>query len=158
LSIRRTAQQILDEVLENHPEYREHLAGTTIAINPRFSVTAGRAWWRRRHIELSGKIFKYADNIAGLPNTVKHEAAHIIANNKYGKNQHHNRRWRNVFLRLGGDGKRCHDFSLPEERKRKPKAKYEITLECCGERVLVGAVRHRRWLSGTVYRHPRCKK
>ncbi|NIV33893.1 MAG: hypothetical protein GWN58_31925, partial [Anaerolineae bacterium] len=63
----------------------------------------------------------------------------------------------NLFKRLGGDGKRCHDFHLPEERKRKPKSKFEITLSCCGERTLVGAVRHRRWLAGTEYRHNKCK-
>ena len=155
MSIVQEARSILRQVEKDFPEYAQHLAGVTIAVNPRFSVTAGRAWWRRRHIELSGKIFRFRDNLDGLRNTVLHEAAHIIVNNAHQKNQHHNTKWRKVFRRLGGDGKRCHDFHLPQERRRR--AKYEIKLSCCGERIEVGAVRHRRWLAGTEYRHNNCK-
>ena len=123
------------------------LETTTIKINTRTTVTAGRAWPLKNEIQLSAKIFGDIENEHGFENTVTHELAHLIA--KFG----HGSEWKNMHRLLGGDGQRCHNFKC---ERRSPQNTKFVTCPNCNERLEMGSRKYSNYMKGKAYRHNKC--
>lgn len=64
-----------------------------------------------------GNMVAYNTEIAGIvgskfENTIVHEIAHIVAFKRNPFIQPHGKEWKSVFLNLGGNGERCHNYDL----------------------------------------------
>jgi len=122
--LQHEAEQILQQVRERFPHYRESLEGTTIRLSGRLTSSAGNACPKRKQIGLSIPIFSLKENREEYRNTVLHELAHIIAGPKV---QSHGKEWRDIFIELGGNGKRTHQM-----RARGRHHRHMIQCEQCG--------------------------
>lgn len=119
------AEEILSEVLERFPKYRDRLEGTTVRLSGRLTSSAGNACPQRRQIGLSLPIFSLTENRGEFRNTVLHELAHIIAGPKA---RAHGSEWKSIFLELGGNGKRTHQMRARGRHRRHP-----VQCEKCNE-------------------------
>ena len=115
----RRAERILETVRRRHPEHAAYLQDLRFRLSTRFTATAGRAYWQEGLIELSKPIFELPENAEGLRNTVRHEIAHVVANRMHRRNLGHSEPWQQVFLELGGDGRRCHSLERPRPTPRR---------------------------------------
>lgn len=70
---------------------------------------AGSCQHRHRRLTLSRHFLRLNDE-AEIRMTVLHEMAHALA----GPGQGHGPVWRRICQGLGGDGRRCGDFRMPE--------------------------------------------
>ena len=122
--LQHEAEHILQQVSERFPHYRETLEGTTIRLSARLISSAGNACPRRKQIGLSIPIFSLKENREEYRNTVLHELAHIIAGPTV---QSHGKEWRDIFIELGGNGKRTHQM-----RARGRHHRHMIQCEQCG--------------------------
>ncbi len=127
--LQREAQEILDEVCERFPHYRDGLQETTIRLSGRLTSSAGNACPKRKQIGLSVPIFSLKENRGEYRNTVLHELAHVIAGPSV---RSHGEEWRNIFLELGGNGKRTHQM-----RARGRHHRHTVGCEKCGEGIEV---------------------
>lgn len=82
----------------------------------------GQCNYRKKLIKLSMPYVKVA-NQDQIFNTITHEIAHAVV----GVGHHHNFVWRAMHIKLGGNGERCSEVSVPREMS----ANY--LLSCTGE-------------------------
>lgn len=80
-----------------------------VKFNPRMRSVIGRAWHKRKLIELNQRLCsKHPEEI--IP-TLIHELAHIIARELYGsKIKSHGLEWSYTMRRLGHEPTRCHNL------------------------------------------------
>lgn len=95
------ARQIVDELASEFPHYADRLNTITWSLNDRAFTRMGRAWWTKPHVELSAKALTLNPYL--LRETVLHELAHILVPSA---NDGHNKRWKDVYLEIGGHGNR----------------------------------------------------
>lgn len=116
-------------------------------VDIRFNVkgrTAGRAGKERGRYYLDFNMEAIRDHWDEMLNvTIPHEVAHIVAYAKPAlRASGHNKNWKRIDIALGGDGTRTHTMGLKRARKTK-----WYVYEVAGERIEIGAVRHKRMLS-----------
>lgn len=92
------------------------LLNWTVVLD-RATTRAGQCRHGKRQISLSRPLIKVRTLHESLM-TVKHEVAHAIVGAKHG----HDATWRDQFIALGGDGKRC--FELDQSANEKLQTKY----------------------------------
>lgn len=117
---------------------------------------SGEASWKRvgseKHYTLrfnKEAILNHTEDM--IKETIPHEVAHLVcyARPELGKN--HNRGWKHVCKILGGNGERCHSYSLTPGRKTKK----HIYMNDGGV-FHMGTVQHNRLHRGTHrYRCPK---
>lgn len=124
------ADEVLAEVWQKFPHYRDHLQGTSIRISGRLTSSAGNACPKRKQIGLSLPIFSLEENRGEFRNTVLHELAHVIAGPAV---RAHGVEWRRIFLELGGNGKRTHQMRAKGRHHR-----HTVHCEKCHDPIEVG--------------------
>ena len=74
----------------------------------------GKCNYTKKEIYLSKKLV-LLNKEKFIMNTILHEIAHAIV----GRGNHHNNIWKNKFIQIGGNGKRCYldDVILPKSDK-----------------------------------------
>ena len=127
--------------------------------NGRMRTTAGRATTQRTMkygmIDLNKRLFLSTGTISDFKNTVLHELAHIYANFYYGVNCGHDAKWKGLFTKIGGNGKRCHSYEV-NHLKAKTKS-FEYSCDC-GISHSLGIRRHNKILNKiSRYRCGSCK-
>ncbi|MHC4936578.1 MAG: SprT family zinc-dependent metalloprotease [Planctomycetota bacterium] len=148
-ALRREALRILAETRRDHPRHKHALDRITIRISRRLTRSAGNADPRTGVVQLSEPIFRLEENAHGYRNTVLHEIAHVIAGPEV---RAHGPEWRGIFLELGGNGRRTHEFRTSGQHRR-----HEARCSGCGGTVELGTRRHRRLLAGARdYIHVGC--
>lgn len=115
---------------------------------------AGSAYTMSNRIKLNPVLLnENGDDF--ISRTPGHEAAHIIANNVFGKSGH-GPNWKLVMRFLGQDPSRCHSFDTTNTeivKRRAARVPY-ICLACNGELTMAQKC-HNKVLRGYVYTH-RC--
>lgn len=123
----------------------------------RLKTTAGMATIKRSKklgiISLNKKLFNTTAGIKEFENTFTHELAHIIANFLTGRQCGHDSYWKSIHKKLGGNGKRCHDY---EVEHLKPKIKrHRYTCRCIKDHN-ISTRKHNKILKGAKYRCVKC--
>lgn len=88
---------------------RRRLARVHLTWNMRLTSTAGRAWFCRNEIELSGRLWHVATP-AQRRDVAAHEAAHLVAFHAHG-HEGHGPPWQDVMHEAGFVPSRQHDIS-----------------------------------------------
>lgn len=148
------ARKILQETAAACPQYAEWLHHMLIEVSGRMTSCAGRAYSGQNLIKLSLPFYADDTNFENdLEDTVKHEAAHLIASSKARRLMRrirpHGIEWRSIHLALGGNGKRCHNLQLADgfkARKRQPLT----SMPCCkcGQPIRLKPSRARTYAEG----------
>lgn len=82
---------------------------------------AGRAWYRKNHIQYNIGIFR-AQTAAFLERTTSHEVCHLVAFALYGSlGLGHGRYWKHVMTKMGQEPSRCHSYDVPDSALRVPR-------------------------------------
>lgn len=113
---RQIGEQDLFAVLPRVPkELRESFAFTHtlgcavwLKVFRKGTLRAGQA--SRNAVELNSKLFTLGTN-KDVRSTFLHEAAHIMANEYYKANCHHDWRWVRMARLFGDDAEACHSYS-----------------------------------------------
>lgn len=100
---------------------------------------------------------------AFIEHTPLHELAHWAEYKVWGgwerlsssKRSVHGRRWKDIMSLLGVDATRCHSFNTATAQVR-VKNKFEYECDCCGDRMTVGPVVHKRIQNGQHRWHKGC--
>lgn len=100
---------------------------------------AGTAYYYCNTIEMNINFLYSPDAMRFIKYTAIHELAHII--NYWFGGRNHDKQWKYIAVFIGDDGKRCHDYKLPENENRK----YTAYCAC------------REWKL-TKYRYDKCNK
>lgn len=122
---------------------RRRLRALCVRWNMRFTSTAGRAYYGRNEIHLSGPLWPHATE-AQRRDVAAHEAAHLVAFHAH-HHMGHGQPWRDVMRRAGFEPQRQHDIA----------AGVRVSCACAGGRLLT-PVRHGRLLRGSSYRCLAC--
>lgn len=87
---------------------------------------------------------EHIDNL--INDTIPHEIAHLVCyfDRSLGKN--HDRGWKRVCMRLGGNGNRCHSYNVQKARRSR-KAIYVIA----GKEIEIGVAVHTKIQRGAEY-------
>ena len=125
--ILKAAGKIKDELIERFPEHEEKLRGVDFVINSRLRTTAGTASHRTNTVEFSRSIFAKLENEHNFKNTCLHEIAHLLVGPKNG----HNRRWKMMHKKIGGNAERCHKMACDHNKGHE--RSHKVTCENCGE-------------------------
>lgn len=139
-SLRREALKILAETRRDFPHYKRDLDRVLIRLSGRLTRSAGNADPRTGVVQLSEPIFSLKENAPGYRNTVLHEIAHVVAGPDVPA---HGKVWRSVFIELGGDGSRTHNFRAARQHKT-----HAATCAKCRGEVELGTRRFHRLLAG----------
>lgn len=112
-------------------------------FNNRFRARMGDAHLTKLELRFSVPLWGKATP-EQKENTVKHEAAHLITFQKYGKVKSHGEQWRQVMLRAGQQPTRTH--SVKSDRKT-------IDVICTGCKMIIsmGSRRYARMRNGQRY-------
>jgi len=101
------AKEIRTELMMRFPIYQGELGRIVFSVNTRLRTTAGKAKHKLFMVQLSNEIFRRAENESNFRNTVLHEIAHLLV----GPGNGHNRRWKAMHRRIGGNAERCHSMA-----------------------------------------------
>lgn len=148
------ARQILRETAAACPRYADYLHYMLIEVSGRMTACAGKAYCAHNLIKLSLPFYADDANFENdLADTVKHEAAHLIAYTKARRIMRrirpHGIEWRSIHLALGGNGKRCHNLQLAEGFKaRKRQSLTPMPCAKCGQPILLKPARARTYAEG----------
>ncbi len=139
----KSARSIRDEVADRFPEYAETLKACTFRIWS-MSSCAGRAWPHMKLVKLSRSYYSCENNFArDFRDTVLHEMAHILT-----PGQNHNQNWKNVAIKIGCNGNRCHSLSLAQGYKKRRRLYYNVQCKC-GVSKITARGHSRHCLTGT---------
>ena len=97
------ADQLGRELIRRHTGAGELEPGWEFGFNLD-PVRGGVCRFEERRIEVSVS-YCHRESPSGVENSIVHEITHAIV----GYDHHHDAVWKAMNLRLGGDGKRCHD-------------------------------------------------
>ena len=148
-SLRAEALRILADTRRDFPHYKRDLDRVQIRMSTRLTRSAGNADPRSGLVQLSEPIFSLDENAPGYRNTVLHEIAHVVAGPDVPA---HGKVWKSIFLELGGDGSRTHNFRAARQHK----THVARCAKCEGE-VELGTRRYHRLLAGARdYVHVGC--
>lgn len=103
-----------------------NLDGWKACIDTRPKVRFGQCRYRLKEIGVSEFLIRKND-VKVVENTILHEIAHAISG-VYFRSYKHSNTWRNIFMALGGNGKRCSDANSLRENQT-TNCKYEAGLE-----------------------------
>lgn len=125
----------------------------TVGFTKRGKV-AGVASYRDNHINLNMVLL--TENAEEFINTtVVHELAHLIAYQVYGSaGTGHSRVWKDVYIRLGGNGETYHNYDTTNSTVRKVK-KYRYFCDCMEHELT--SIRHKKIFDGAEYYCKQCK-
>lgn len=138
----------------------ESLECWNISVNPRLTSCAGKCFYEKKEIQLSGCLFSGEDNfLTELRETVLHEFAHAIVGRvqKYGRKNRSPHGWefKSALIRIGGNGERCHTMKV-NKKARKKAIRHEVFCGRCRNILPMGNTQYRRMLDGLTYRHGKC--
>lgn len=117
----------------------------------------GRYKWRRKaEVHYSPHIFKHMTPDKIL-NTLTHEACHLCARYKFGRNiSPHGKEWKSLMIRMGENPTTCHSVDVHKHGLSKSR-KHRVYCECANG-CLVGPTVYKRLVRGVPYRCSKCKK
>lgn len=91
-----------------------------------------------------------AENGDKFLRTVKHEVAHLVAFKLYGRQAWgHGHHFKHVFVKLGGDGKRCHNYDVTNVKQKYTKRRHEHTCSCQNKFFWVSKQKHKQIMTNT---------
>lgn len=119
----------------------------TILVLKDLGTHAGLAYGTHRVVLNVNLLISDTDTILG--NTLPHEVAHVVHDKLCGLGRCNDKRahghaWKTICLRLGGNGKRCHDMEV----KLKRKTRFYLYRYPNGVEAWLGSTRHRRLQRG----------
>jgi len=110
-----------------------YVADTVTKLNTRMRVTAGRAHYRNRTVEIAAQVFSNPENWPKIDNTIRHEFAHILAFEIEG-HKGHGRAWKKWATICGCDGTRCHSMNVARNKMTvEPGTGVSGICEACGQ-------------------------
>jgi SprT protein len=117
---------------------------------------AGMALFQGKHHAVirynRGMLIDHGD--AFIERTVPHEVAHLVARHLHGASiRPHGKEWREIMGFFGADSKRCHNFPVREEDRRRMRY---FDYRCSCQDHSLSAIRHHRHLAGVAYLCRRC--
>ncbi len=139
----------------------ELLGRIRVAWGARFTARMGDARWdavrKAGLIRLSAPLWPKASE-AERRETVIHEACHVIADFKFGRNQGHGDGWRHMMMLCGyPDAKRCHAVDREAIVRRRQQSR--VKARCaCPDGVSVGPTQARRIRAGVAYHCRHCRQ
>jgi SprT protein len=95
-----------------------------------------------------------AENPNEFINTVKHELAHIIVYVTYPQARDHGAEFRYILIKMGGDGKRLHNYDVSSVKRKS--IRYEYKCSCMS--YSMSAIRHNRAIRGVKYACRICRE
>ena len=148
--LKEAARNALDLGLRKLPIAEDRAEELRRRFQVRFykkGIAAGKAHPRTRSISLHLPLLK--ENPDQALDTVTHEVAHVLAFElgEFG----HGPKWKRAHRVIGGTAKRCHRMDVTKHKARR--TRFHLWETESGHQVWLGAVRHKRALQGTKYRH-----
>ena len=148
-------QKIINKVAEKialaNKLYGLNLSIPTVSFNAT-GRTAGWAFFNEWRVDFNLEIYVLNEE-AFLLRTVGHEVAHLVDVVMNGivmlgrRQSHHGNHWKVIDIALGGDGSRCHSYSVKAARVYR-----EFTYSCnCDTAHVVKTPTHNKIQSGLVY-------
>lgn len=138
-----SAKLIRADIASRFLEYRDTLNAITFRIWS-MSSCAGRAFPHMKLVKLSRSYYRDHENFdRDFRDTVLHEMAHILT-----PGQGHNQNWKNVAVKIGCNGNRCHSLSLAQGYKKRRTLYYNVQCKC-GVSKITARGHSRHCLTGT---------
>jgi predicted SprT family Zn-dependent metalloprotease len=91
-------------------------------------ATAGKAWCNGSKVAFNEVLAK--ENTDKFDNTVMHEVAHLVTYVMHPGASAHGREFKSIFIRLGGNGRRCHSYDVSSVKTKKTKTRVEVRCSC----------------------------
>ena len=131
-----------------------------VELSNRMTRAAGKCTFRydsaRYTLKFSKSIIQDNDLDMFLKRTVWHEVAHLVQHAVYGV-MDHKRSFKyvmqTVFNKTALESTRCHNF---ETRSRTIQKKYVYACDCCGTRMDMSGIKHKRMQEGQRRFHKAC--
>jgi predicted SprT family Zn-dependent metalloprotease len=106
----RSADEVVTLAKRQFKDHGLDELGWTFGFN-KAKRGAGVCRFTKKRIELS-EVFALKASQKDLLNTILHEIAHALA----GKSHDHDKTWKDIAIRVGCDGKRCHTIKFAEAK------------------------------------------
>lgn len=115
------------------------------------STTAGKASKMGNYVAYNTEIARVAGS--AFENTIIHEIAHIVTFRLYPSAKPHGKEWKSIFVKLGGNGRRCYSYDITGSSvvKNRTKAK------CSCKTHLITTQKVNKMKKGVTYTCKLCK-
>lgn len=114
---------------------------------------AGKAYYYQNRVTFNVILAK--ENEGEFLNTVKHEVAHLVTHKLYPFAKAHGPEFKRIFIMLGGNGERCHNYDVSSVSTRQER-KFEYKCNCQSHMVTARKHANMQRAAGS-YRCKRCK-
>jgi SprT protein len=147
--VRQRVKELTEQVRSTYPSLSQFCVPT---VN--FTVKGtygGRAIYMGHIVDFNKQLM--LENWDDFDNTVIHEVAHLAAKALHGlkRIRPHGPEWKSVFIRLGGNGRRCHSYDTSSTKIQR--TKYTYVCPNCNKTYHVGTKIHNKIsILGRVYR------
>lgn len=149
VAVRNRVAQLVEQVRQLDPKLAQFCV-PTVNFTVKGTV-GGRATYTGHIVDFNKQLM--LENWEEFDNTVIHEVAHLAAKALHGlkRIRPHGPEWKSVFIRLGGNGKRCHSYDVSNTKIQR--TKYTYVCPNCNKTYHVGPKIHKKIsVLGRVYR------
>lgn len=116
-AVQNKVSRVMDIAREKYGEKLEGFRRPKVRFSDKQKVVAGTATYARHQVKFSNDLLlRFGMNF--IDEVVPHEVAHLVSDKVHEQRTHHSKLWKEVCLKLGGTGRKCHTMAVKRNKAK----------------------------------------